>query len=146
MTTMTNDLTLEVSHFAPFPPERVFDAWLDPEMLTKFMRPSPTMDAPTVTNDPRVGGKFRIVMNAPDQPEGWPHDGEYLIIDRPNRLKFTWISAYTQDDSTVTIDFTPQDDGTLVRLTHVRFPNEESRANHEGGWARILSTLAAELS
>ena len=60
---------------------------------------------------------------------------------RCKRLQFTWVSAYTQDDSTVTLDFTPNGSGTDLRLTHVRFPHEESRDNHEGGWTRILEAL-----
>lgn len=135
------DLSLEVTHDLPYPPETVFDAWLDPEMMARFMIPAPGMAAPKVTADPRVGGKFQVVMASPDTPDGWPHDGEYLVIDRPNRLQFTWVSAYTQDDSTVTLDFTPSETGTHVRLTHVRFPHEESRTNHEGGWTRILEAL-----
>ncbi len=46
------------------------------------------------------------------------------------------------DDSTVTIDFDKVDGGTKVTLNHVRFPNEESRANHEGGWTKILEKLS----
>lgn len=145
MTDAATELSLEVSRHLPFPPERVFDAWLDPAMLAKFMIPAAGMDAPRVTNDPRVGGRFRIVMNSPETPEGWPHDGEYLIIDRPNRLQFTWVSAYTQDDSTVTLDFTARDGGTDLRLTHVRFPHAHSRDNHTGGWTRILEALDAAL-
>lgn len=139
--TTTTELSLEVTHHLPFPPERVFDAWLDPNMMARFMLPAPDMDPPDVTADPRVGGKFRVVMRSENAPDGWPHDGEYLIIDRPNRLQFTWVSAYTQDDSTVTLDFTPKDGGTDVRLTHVRFPSDESRDNHKGGWARILERM-----
>ena len=143
--TTTTELSLEVTHHLPFPPDRVFDAWLDPAMMARFMVPAPGMTAPEVTNDPRVGGTFRVVMTSPDTPDGWPHDGEYLVIDRPSRLQFTWVSAYTQDDSTVTLDFVAKDGGTEVRLTHVRFPHEESRDNHKGGWGRILERLGEVL-
>lgn len=140
-----NELSLSISHHIPFPPERVFDAWLDPVMMAKFMMPDPSMPAPTVTNDPRVGGKFQVVMRSPTTPDGWPHDGEYLVIDRPNRLQFTWVSAYTQDDSTVTLEFAANGTGTDVTLTHVRFPHEESRDNHKGGWSQILLKLSKVL-
>ena len=64
MTTAT-ELSLEVSRHLPHPPERVFDAWLDPEMLQKFMLPAPHMSVTAAENDPRVGGTFKIVMQAP---------------------------------------------------------------------------------
>ncbi len=44
----------------------------------------------------------------------------------------------------VTISFKSVDgDNTLVELVHLRFPDEESRANHEGGWANILDALSS---
>ena len=138
------DLALEVSHHYNHPPERVFDAWLDPAMLAKFMAPGPTMSVPEATSDARVGGRFRIVMHG-EEAGDLSHEGEYLEIDRPNRLVFTWVSAFTLPDSTVTLDFAARDGGTEVTLTHIRFPSEESRDNHQGGWAAILAKLDAAL-
>ncbi len=139
------DLALEISRHLPFPPERVFDAWLDPKMMQKFLVPAPGMTVPEASNDPVVGGRFRVVMQAPDVEEGWPHEGEYLEIDRASRLRFTWVSPYSQEDSEVTLILTPANDGTNLTLMHVRFPSEESRDNHEGGWTRILETLETTL-
>ena len=95
------------------------------------------MGEPRVEIDAKVGGSFLIVMKAGDQE--LPHRGEYKLIDRHQKLVFTWISAYTIPDSTVTLSFEklgPKE--TKVVLHHVGFPNEESRTNHEGGWGRIL--------
>lgn len=138
------ELSLDVTHDLPFSPERVFDAWLDPEMLKKFVTPGPGMTVPEAETDPRKGGRFRIVMRAPEAGD-MPHGGEYLEIDRPNRLVFTWESPYSVEGSTVTLEFTPIDSGTRVTLTHVRFPDGESRDNHKAGWAAILASLATAL-
>ena len=146
MTQTTTELSLEVTQHIPFPPERVFDAWLDPKMMAKFMIPGPDMDPPSVTNDPRVGGAFQVIMKPPGVDGGLPHDGKYLVIDRPSRLQFTWVSAFTQDDSTVTLDFVANGAGTDVTLTHVRFPNDESRDNHKMGWGAILGKMQGALS
>lgn len=142
---MTAELSLEVTRHLAFAPERVFDAWLNPELMQKFMVPAPGMTVTEASNDPRVGGQFRVVMQAPDVDEGWPHTGEYLEIDRARRLRFTWVSLYSQEDSEVTLDLTPRDAGTELKLTHIRFPNQESRDNHKGGWARIIEALEGAL-
>ncbi len=139
------ELALEITRHLPFPPERVFDAWLDPEMMRKFLVPGPGMTVPEVRNDPVVGGRFRVVMQAPDMDEGWPHEGEYLEIDRATRLRFTWISGYTQEDSEVTLTLKPVNEGTHITLKHIRFPSEESRDNHQGGWTLILEALEKTL-
>src|SRR5215467_6365660 len=74
------------------PRERVFDTWLDPALLARFMLPGDVSHA-TAEVDARVGGRFRIVMN--HGRGGAEHWGEYLVIDPPKRLSFTWISAST---------------------------------------------------
>ena len=100
MTDMATDLKLELSRVIKAPREKLFDAWLNPDMLARFMLPADNVNVPKAETDPREGGRFLIVMRA--GVEG----------------------------------------GTEIRLTHVRFPNEESRDNHEAGWGRILNTLA----
>jgi len=138
--TMT-ELSLETSRVIAASRETLFDAWLDPDMLAKFMTPGPNMSVPEATSEAREGGRFKVVMRAGDQD--LPHEGTYKTIDRPNRLAFTWESPFsTEEDSTVTIDFAEVDGGTEVTLKHVRFPSEEIRNNHEGGWNSILTALA----
>ncbi len=137
---MTNkeELSLTVSSTIHASAEKVFDAWLDPQSLAKFMLPKPGMVNPAVELEAKPGGRFRIDMNVGD--EIIPHSGEYLEINRPLRLSFSWESPFSGDDSRVTIDFRSVNDTTTeVTLNHVRFPNEETRDNHQGGWANILA-------
>ena len=120
-------------------PERVFDAWLDAAALVKFMRPGPDMTCDAV-NDPRVGGKFLITMIGDKSVH--PHTGEYLTIDRPKKLVFTWYSKSTDmASSTVTVELAPSGDGgTELTLTHVGLP-ERQVEGHTDGWTGILDKL-----
>ncbi|MEW6332330.1 MAG: SRPBCC domain-containing protein [Pseudomonadota bacterium] len=118
----------------------LFDAWLDPASLSEWMRPGNITRAVT-TLDPRVGGKFEIVMHAPDGAH--VHSGVYRLIDRPHRLVFTWISRGTKNTETlVTIDFYPTDIGTEIVLTHEQLPDEAAVQSHTRGWMRILQVFA----
>jgi len=138
------DLTVNIEKIINAPIEKVFDAWLDPAMLTRFILPDPAMPQPEVENDPREGGRFTIIMHVGD--DKLPHSGSYLTVDRPGRLKFSWESVYSPDDSSVTLDFTAIDATTTkVELTHVKFLHEEARSDHEGGWGNILDKLDAVL-
>ncbi len=137
------ELSLTTSRTINASPETLFNAWLDPKMLQQFMRPGPDMTVPRASTDPKTGGRFDIVMQAGDNEI--PHAGTYKEIDPHRRLVFTWESPFSADDSTVTLDFAPGDGGTEVTLTHTRFPSEESRDNHAGGWAKILELLESEL-
>ncbi|MGI9391182.1 MAG: SRPBCC family protein [Boseongicola sp.] len=141
MTDTATELSMETSRTIAAPREKLFDAWLDADMLAQFMMPAQNMSVPEAKSDPREGGRFRIVMLAGDQE--LPHEGTYKTIDRPNQLAFTWESPFsTLEDSTVTVDFREAQDGTEVTLRHVRFPSEEIRDNHQGGWTAILEALA----
>lgn len=141
MTETATELELTISRDIRASRETLFDAWLDPTMLARFMTPGPNMSVPKATTDAREGGRFEVVMRAGDQD--MPHTGTYRTIDRPNRLAFTWESPFSQlEDSVVTVDFDEIADGTRVTLNHVRFESEESRDNHNGGWTHILETLA----
>ena len=51
-----DDLTVDIEKTIHAPIERVFDAWLDPELLSRFMLPMAGMKHPRVTCDPRQGG------------------------------------------------------------------------------------------
>lgn len=135
------DLTLTVQKLVPAPAERVYAAWLDPVKLTHFMANCQGMQLSSAATDPRVGGRFSMVMN--NGTRDIPHAGTYLELVPHSRIKFTWESEYsTVEGSTVTMDLVPQTGGTLVTLTHVRFSSEGSRDGHKGGWTTILDGLA----
>jgi uncharacterized protein YndB with AHSA1/START domain len=138
-----NANVLVVRRVMAVPRERVFAAWLDPASLALWMRPEGITNA-EVEVDPVVGGKFRIVMM--NERLNYQHTGEYLAIEPPSRLSFTWISAATDLTPTVvTVDFLEQDRGTELVLTHRRLP-VSSIDSHRAGWTEIVHVLAALLT
>ena len=99
------------------------------------------MPKPRVECEGLQGGKFTIFMHVGDQEI--PHSGEYLVVDEPHKIVFTWVSPFSTDGSTVTLNFTAVDaDSTQIELTHLKFKDEQARDNHEGGWTTILQILA----
>ena len=92
-----NELTLSVSKTIHAPIERVFDAWLEAEMLTQFILPMPGMPQPEVENEAVEGGRFNIVMQVGEDKV--PHSGTYLEINRPDRLVFSWESPFSIEGS-----------------------------------------------
>lgn len=134
------DLKLKVSKTINASIEKVFNAWLNAEMLSQFMLPMVGMPHPKTESDPQVGGQFAIFMQVGD--DEIPHTGEYLEIDFPRRLAFSWNSPFSAEGSVVTLDFKQVDENkTHIDLVHVKFPDEQSRSNHEGGWGNILDAL-----
>ena len=135
-----SELSVNLTKSINAPIEQVFDAWLDPKILSNFMQPMPGMPAPEIKINASEGGRFVIKMHVEDQEI--PHEGTYHEIQRPNKLVFSWESPFSGEGSVVTLNFKPLDNNnTELNLVHVKFPNEESRSNHEGGWTTILELL-----
>ena len=132
-----------VRRFLPVPREQVFAAWLDPISQARWMLPG-NVTLATIECDPRVGGRFRIVMeHGGSDTEHW---GEYLTIEPPSLLSFTWISANTNLLTTiVTIEFHERDDGTELILMHRGLPPAKVEA-HEKGWTEILEKAGQTLA
>jgi uncharacterized protein YndB with AHSA1/START domain len=132
---------LVITRIVPAPPRAVFEAWLDPRALSAFMCPAQGTRVSKAEVDPRVGGKFLILMNIGGKD--LPHHGEYLAIEPYERLVFTWLSHHAGPGSEVTLRFEPLGTGeTKLTLTHVGLGDATARANHEQGWTRILDALA----
>jgi uncharacterized protein YndB with AHSA1/START domain len=121
-------------------PERVFDAWTNPEVLRRWWAAAPDGDTPVAEVDLRVGGSYRLQMRGP-QGE-FTVSGRFEEITPPHRLVYTWAwEEMPPMDTLVTVEFHGEGDGTRVVLTHTGLPGEESRAQHEHGWHAVLDSL-----
>jgi uncharacterized protein YndB with AHSA1/START domain len=132
-------VTLQLKRRFTASAERVFDAWLDPERARKFLFATPTGQMVRVEIDARVGGAFCFVRREGEDIE---HTGEYLEIDRPRRLVFTFaVPKYSPVATKVIIDIVPQGAGCELTLTHEGVLPEWAKPT-ESGWTAILATLA----
>ena len=129
-----------VTHRFRHAPERVFDAWLDPAVARRFLFATPTGEMVRAEVDARVGGTFVFVDRRPEDGEVL-HTGEYLEIDRPRRLVFTFgVPKYDPGLTRVEVDITPTPDGCEVRLTQRDTPDEWVEPSTRG-WSTILAAL-----
>jgi uncharacterized protein YndB with AHSA1/START domain len=129
-------------HFSEAP-ERVFDAWLDPLIAGKWLFATPQGRMVRVEIDARIGGSFILVDRR--DGEDVEHTGEYLEIDRPRRLSFTFaVPKFSSESTRVTIDIVASEAGCELTLAHEGvLPEYAGRT--ETGWSGILDGLAATL-
>ncbi len=138
-------------------PERVFDAWLDPDLVRRWMRAALTEfglsgDLERVEIDARVGGRFTFS----DMREGGEavHCGTYLEIDRPRKLVFTWLTAGQscnqrtstkagkENDSVVTLTIEPDGEGCLATIVHSMGGEWTDFVKQtEKGWSTMLRQI-----
>jgi len=136
---------LIIHRLLPASREEVFAAWTNPVSMQAWLCPAPDVTASVVELDLRVDGAFRIDMKGDNGVS--VHTGHYREITPPSRLVFTWRSVVTQQrDTLVTIELSVHPDGAELTLTHTALPDEQSQAEHQGGWLHIVDTLAKWLT
>lgn len=139
------------SYFAATP-VRVFQAWTDPNIVTKWFGRVPNF-LHSATIDLRPGGAWQFIESK-DEEKSIGFEGAYLTIEPNARLVFTWsqviIHATGERESTpysqVEIVFTPKGNGTEIRLVHSAIQSEDIGRRVGGGWESAFKTMSALLS
>ena len=142
---MSTDSTpvVQVTRRFPFPADRVFDAWLDPALAAKWLFATPTGEMVRAEVDPRVGGQWTFVDRR--NGEDVLHTGEYLEIDRPKRLVFTFgVPKYSPDFVRVTVEIETQAKGCVLTLMQEAIKREWANRTQDG-WTNMLDCLSANL-
>jgi uncharacterized protein YndB with AHSA1/START domain len=142
--TQTNVVRARVTRRFEASPEEVFDAWLDPGLAREWFAPG-LGEMLRVEIDARVGGTFWLVQRR-ESGEA-QHTGEYLEIERPRRLVFTWRTPPAEDVSRVIIEIQPLGDGCELTLTHQMDPRWESFIDRaEAAWRKMVDAIARLLA
>lgn len=124
--------------------EEVFDAWTSPEVMRRWLAGELDWTTPAAEVDLRPGGRLRVSMAEAGGEPVHTFEGTYLEVVPPERLVFTmgWLGEDADGvTSTVTVEFRDQGGRTTVVLHQTGLASEESRDNHEDGWASCLTNL-----
>jgi uncharacterized protein YndB with AHSA1/START domain len=109
------------------PTERVFDAWINPVMMRRWLMTNEGTNKLAV-NEPHVGGRWTII----DQRDGIDYEatGEYLEIERPNLLVFTFqMPQFSELTDRLTVELKALEKGCEMTFTQV------INVPHEKGWS-----------
>jgi len=120
-------------------PETVWEFLVDPEKLARWK------GRLAEQFEPNPGGAFRIEI-----VPGSIAAGEFVEIDRPRRIVYTWgwepgadgPNIVPPGSSTVEIELVPEEGGTKLLFTHRDLPTRESADRHAHGWNHYLERLA----
>ena len=148
--TPTTQLVIERTLTAS--PERVFDAFTNPEQLTQWWWPRGFI-CPAAEVDLRVGGTYRLAMEWPNfvpTENQFSHymGGEYYEIERPHRLVMSGRAVNEEQGelfaTLIEVTFEAHNGGTALTVRQSYFeplPPPEAMAGAEQGWAEQLDKL-----
>src|SRR5262245_56991534 len=120
-------------------PERVFKALSTAEVADWWVRPG-VFDTREWSGDVRVGGRWSSSGIARGEP--YTLEGEFLEVDPPRKLVFTWKRVGMPGaPTTVTYFLERLDGGTRLKLRHDGFPSVEAGASISDGWLTSFERL-----
>src|SRR5262245_14547374 len=115
----------------------VWELLVDERQIIRWMGQAATFDL-------RRGGRYRLQVIP-----GHVASGEFVEIDAPRRLVYTWgwetkeRIAVPPGSTTVVFELLPHGEGTLLRFSHRDLPSAEASASHAHGWDHYLERLAS---
>ena len=120
-------------------PETVFDAWIDPEVSSKWL--FATRSGRTESRlDPREGGSYTITRREGGQR--YLAVGEYLEVKRPSRLAFTFgMPQFSDEFATVEVDIAASRGATRLWVTQSQVQEDYAQATM-AGWCEMLELLS----
>jgi uncharacterized protein YndB with AHSA1/START domain len=128
------------------PVEEVFDAWTSPEVMRRWFRPAPGWGEAHAEVDLREGGKVRVLMRRPDGTEAGAQ-GEYTLIDRPNRLVMNWtFDDDSSNEQLIELSFSEAEGSTRVLMVNSGISTDERRNGQDTGWRACLDALERVLA
>jgi len=142
---MNESLTLTITRIIKAKRARLFEAWTDPSLMTRWLAPGELV-APHASSDARVGGRFTIQMEG--MMHGRPTKGvasgiyQQIVADELIVLTWNWAGDYSPPETLITVRFRDVEGGTEVTLTQEGFGDEQHKAGYEGGWHSAFEKLA----
>jgi uncharacterized protein YndB with AHSA1/START domain len=130
------------------PPERIFQALIDPQQVTQWWT-SEHCAIESFALEPRPGGRWRYESRQGERSvkgvTKFRCDGEVLEYDPPRVLAYTWIANWHDQPAQRTVvrwELAASKGGTLVRVTHRGLAElPRARKDYAGGWPGVLDQL-----
>jgi uncharacterized protein YndB with AHSA1/START domain len=149
--TDTQGATLQpftISQTIEAPRDRVFQAWIDPDQISRWFVPVDGWTAPVdlISVDARPGGTWRVSM-VDDTGEAFPAVFHYRVVDAPNRLVFT-TGAPDHDPNApdaALLKVTLEDVAGATQMTF-EGTSSDPEQQEAAGWTAMFERMANQLS
>jgi uncharacterized protein YndB with AHSA1/START domain len=130
-------------------PAKVFAAFTDAAMVSRWLTPSPDVKLRVVAFDFREGGKYRFAYHVPGG-QIMTVSGIYRLIEPPSKIIFSWNIEPPDEHagvrSEVTVQIAPDGDGSELYIRHERLTPAGAAERHREGWQGAIEQLSRVLA
>ena len=139
----------EVRQHLAASPARVFAAFADASLVSRWLTPSPDVRLDVTEFDFRVGGRYRFAYRVPGR-DAMVVTGMYRVIEPPSRIVFSWDIQPPDEHagvrSEVTVSLSPNGTGTDLLIRHAKLTAPGAQERHAIGWIGAIDHLAELIS
>jgi len=134
----------EVRRHLSASPARVFAAFADAALVSRWLTPSRDVRLDVTEFDFRVGGRYRFAYRVPGR-DAMVVTGMYRVIDPPSLIVFSWDIQPPDEHagvrSEVTISLSPDETGTDLLIRHAQLTAPGAQERHAVGWTGAVDHL-----
>lgn len=136
--------TVDLRWHLDAPPDRVFGAFADAHLISRWLSPSPDIVLTVLRFEFRVAGAYRFSYRLPDGADV-VISGVYRKIERPRQIVFSWIIEPPDEhaglESEVTVTIAAQGSGTDLHIRHEKLDRRGAAPRHHAGWRGAIERL-----
>lgn len=145
--TTTPLLSFDLDRTYPAPPEKVWTAWTDPDLLRRWACPDPGWLVSACEVDARAGGGYTLRFGPRPGGDAYGETATFAVYEPVERLVLDVLTSGEgmSEGSRCTVRLVPVDGGTRLDLTVEGLSGEEAAEGMRTGWQWCLEGIAAQL-
>src|SRR5262249_5883027 len=132
-----NETFAEVRRRLTASPKRVFAAFSEAGLVSRWLSPSPEIALTVLAFDFCVGGAYRFAYHVPGADTVFV-GGVYRLIEPPAKIVFSWVieppDPHAGIESEVTVTITPDGAGAQLLIRHEKLVRVDAVERHTAGW------------